>query len=172
MPASVCSCVAWKRKFSTLSLCSAVWNGSFSLRTKMWTDRWIRRKRKHSTAPPGIEPGSFDCRPDALTTKLRSHDRSCVRIFSSLTKASNQQSANPGSIPGGAAFFFFCLIQLSVHIFVGKEKESLIWSWWNGPDRNEFYDLERLCKHVICLMAADITMTYNLSYGRGYHDDK
>ena len=47
---------------------------------QMWTDSWIRRK-KHSAAPPGIELGSSDCRSDALTTELRSHDRNCVRIF-------------------------------------------------------------------------------------------
>ena len=52
---------------------------SFSIR-QMWTDSWIRRK-KHSAAPPGIEHGSSDCRSDALTTELRSHDRNCVRIF-------------------------------------------------------------------------------------------
>ena len=38
-------------------------------------------KKKHSAAPPGIELGSSDCRSDALTTELRSHDRNCVRIF-------------------------------------------------------------------------------------------
>ena len=47
---------------------------------QMWTDSQIRWK-KHSAAPPGIEPGSSDCRSDALTTELRSHDRNCVRIF-------------------------------------------------------------------------------------------
>ena len=40
-----------------------------------------RRKKKHSAAPPGIEPGSSDCWSDALTTELRSHDRNCVQIF-------------------------------------------------------------------------------------------
>ena len=38
-------------------------------------------KKKHSAAPPEIEFGSSDCRSDALTTELRSHDRNCVRIF-------------------------------------------------------------------------------------------
>ena len=38
-------------------------------------------KKKHSAAPPEIEPGSFDCRSDALTTELRSHDRNCMWIF-------------------------------------------------------------------------------------------
>ena len=38
-------------------------------------------EKKHSAAPPGIELGSSDCRSDALTTELRSHDRNCVRIF-------------------------------------------------------------------------------------------
>ena len=51
----------------------------FSIR-QMWTDSRIRRK-KHSATPPGFEPGSSDCRSDALTTELRSHDRNCVRIF-------------------------------------------------------------------------------------------
>ena len=51
----------------------------FSIR-QMWANSWIRRK-KHSAAPPGIEPGSSDCRSDALTTELRSHDRNCVWIF-------------------------------------------------------------------------------------------
>ena len=37
---------------------------------------------KNTAQPsPGIEPGSSDCRSDALTTELRSHDRNCVRIF-------------------------------------------------------------------------------------------
>ena len=45
------------------------------------TDSWIRRKKKHSATPPRIEPGSSDCRSDALTTELRSHDRNCVWIF-------------------------------------------------------------------------------------------
>ena len=35
---------------------------------------------KNNAAPLGIEPGSSDCRSDALTTELRSHDRNCVRI--------------------------------------------------------------------------------------------
>ena len=31
--------------------------------------------------PPGIEPGSSDCRLDALTTELRSHDWNWVQFF-------------------------------------------------------------------------------------------
>ena len=37
----------------------------FLFLSDMWTDKWIRRKH-HGAAPPGIEPGSSDCRLDAL----------------------------------------------------------------------------------------------------------
>ena len=37
-------------------------------------------KKKHSAAPPGVEPGSSDCRTGALTTELRSHNNDSERI--------------------------------------------------------------------------------------------
>ena len=55
---------------------------SISFPTTMWNESWIRRKKKkHGAAPPGIKPGSLDCRCDAWTTEQRSHDRNRVRIF-------------------------------------------------------------------------------------------
>ena len=99
-------------------------------------------KKKHSATPPGIEPGSSDCRSGALTTELRSHNRNCVRIFRlspscqfffcfcfcpTDNRKTGKWKTQVRSPPGlRCVFFFFRLIQLSVHIFVGKEKESLI----------------------------------------------
>ena len=38
-------------------------------------------KENHSAAPPGIEPGSSECRQDGLTTDVRSDHWNCVQIF-------------------------------------------------------------------------------------------
>ena len=54
---------------------------SFFCIRQLWTDSWIRRKKKTQRSPSGIELRSSDCRSDALTTELRSHDRDCVRTF-------------------------------------------------------------------------------------------
>ena len=50
--------------------------------------------------------------------------RSTEKNLPGLT-AFDRLSEDPGSIPGGAALCFFRLIQLSVHIFVGEEKERV-----------------------------------------------
>ena len=90
---------------------------SFSSPTKVWTDSWIRRRqKKHSAAPPGIEPGSSDCRSDALTTEYPGSERSPAGL-----RCVKNVSSDPA---------------VSSHLSRRRKGKSLI--WWNGPDRNEF----------------------------------
>ena len=56
--------------------------------------------------------------------KIRTQFLSWLR--SSVVRASDRQSEDPSSIPGGAALCFFRLIQLSVHICRIEKERSLI----------------------------------------------
>ena len=68
---------------------------SFSSPTKMGTDSWIKREKKN--APPGIEPGSSDCRSDAQTIELRAL-RGCAVFFFLLSQNDYSQDVSTHSV--------------------------------------------------------------------------
>ena len=83
-----------------------------------------------------VPVGTIPKRTDSLVKDKNSHAVP-PWLRSAVVRASDRQSEDPISIPGGAALCFFRLIQLSVHICrIEKKERSLI--RWNGPDRNEF----------------------------------
>ena len=72
----------------------------------MWTDSWIRRKKKHSAAPLGIELGSSHCRSDTLTTELQSHDMNCVQLSVHICRMEKERSLTIWNGPDRNEFRF------------------------------------------------------------------
>ena len=119
---------------------------SWQERISIWTIiikssefRWSLRvwRFKHSGHLVVKQNWQFDERQKICTQFL-----SWLR--SSVVRASDRQSEDPSSIPGGAALCLFHLIQLSVHICRIEKERSLI--RWNGPDRHEFRFASQLAR--------------------------
>ena len=123
-----------------------------------WTARGGASRTRHASARRTGWRG-YLCRYLCTTTRdmisnsfLFFSDKDVNRqlVRSSMVPAPDQQSEDPGSIPGGAALcFFFCLIQLSVDIFVREEKESFELDFMEWSRLEQIFDSNKRLRRYV-----------------------